>query len=83
MIVSNAQSFIVRIWWESDLTRPDGRSLWRGRVQHVASGRTQGFQSLEDLLRFIRLWAEVGDDGEDDCYSNRNFHTASEKKPTA
>ncbi len=47
-------SFVVRIWWEANLTRPNGRPLWRGQVQHAASGRARGFQSLAELLDFIQ-----------------------------
>lgn len=54
-----SHAFIVRIWWESGLTRPDGRPLWRGQIQHAASGRTLTFQSLSELLRFIQ--AQTGD----------------------
>jgi len=51
---SEFHAFIVRIWWEPDLTRPNGRPLWRGRVQHAASGRTRVFQSLNELVEFIQ-----------------------------
>jgi hypothetical protein len=51
---AHGHAFIVRIWWEPGLTLSDGRPLWRGRVQHVASGQTLVFQSLGDLLRFIQ-----------------------------
>ena len=47
-------AFVVRIWWEPGLSRPDGHPLWRGYVQHAASGRSQSFQVLDDLLRFIQ-----------------------------
>jgi hypothetical protein len=47
-------AFVVRIWWESGLTRPDGRPLWRGYAQHAANGQTLVFQSLEDLIGFIQ-----------------------------
>jgi len=50
---SESHAFIVRIWWEPGLTRPNGSPLWRGRVQHAASGQTRVFQSLEELLEFI------------------------------
>ena len=52
-------SFVVRIWWEQGLTRPNGRPLWRGYIQHAASGQTLVFQSLDELLRFIQ--AHTGD----------------------
>jgi len=51
---AHGHAFIVRIWWGPGLTLSDGRPLWRGRVQHVASGQTLVFQALDDLLRFIQ-----------------------------
>jgi hypothetical protein len=47
-------TFIARVWWEKGLTRPNGQPLWRGQVQHAASGQSLVFQSLDDLLRFIQ-----------------------------
>lgn len=49
-----SHAFVVRIWWESGLTGPDGRPLWRGQIRHAATGRTLTFQSLQELLRFIQ-----------------------------
>ncbi|HID88475.1 MAG TPA: hypothetical protein EYH27_02505 [Anaerolineales bacterium] len=51
---SERHAFIVRIWWEPDLTRPNGRPLWRGQVQHAASRQTRVFQSLGELMEFIQ-----------------------------
>ena len=59
---SQAHSFIVRIWWEPHLTRPDGCPLWRGQVQHAASGQSLVFQSLDELLHFIQNRTGVGND---------------------
>jgi hypothetical protein len=50
----HGHAFIVRIWWEPGLTQPNGRPLWRGQVQHAASGQTLAFQSLDDLMHFIQ-----------------------------
>lgn len=47
-------AFVVRIWWEQGLTRPDGHPLWRGQVQHATSGQALVFQSLGELLQFIQ-----------------------------
>ena len=52
--LTQSHSFVLRVWWEPGLTRPDGRPLWRGYVQHAISGRTLVFQSLDELLRFIQ-----------------------------
>ena len=57
--LSQSHAFVVRVWWEPGLTRPDGHPLWRGYAQHAASGRTLVFQSLHELLRFIQ--AQAGD----------------------
>lgn len=54
VVLSQGHAFVVRIWWEPGLIRPDGRPLWRGRVQHAASGEYQVFQSLDELLSFLQ-----------------------------
>ena len=56
---SNNNSFVVRIWCESDLAQPDGCPLWRGQIQHVSSRRTMAFQSLDKLLQFIQTQAHL------------------------
>jgi hypothetical protein len=50
-------TFVIRIWWEAGLTRPDGRPLWHGRVQHVPSNHSLAFQCLDELNRFIQVHA--------------------------
>jgi hypothetical protein len=55
----STHAFVVRIWWEAGLSHPDGKPLWRGKVEHVASGRSRVFQSLDELLRFIQF--QTGD----------------------
>lgn len=47
-------TFVVRIWWEAGLTRPNGQPLWRGQIEHAMEGHQQGFSSLEELLRLIQ-----------------------------
>jgi len=43
-------TFVLRFWreWSGEETR------WRGRVEHVQSGRRQDFLCLDDMLRFLR-----------------------------
>lgn len=41
-------SFILRIWWEGD-----AQPIWRGWVQHAATGETRYFRRMTDLLTFI------------------------------
>jgi hypothetical protein len=53
-------SFVLRIWWEGN-----DQPIWRGWVQHAASGETRYFLQLADLLAFVeahtgRLIAEDG-----------------------
>ena len=47
-------AFIVRLWQEPGLTGTDGRPLWRGQVQCVATGHIRAFQSLDRLVHFIQ-----------------------------
>jgi hypothetical protein len=42
--------FTVRVWVE-DLG--DGRSEWRGKVQHVISGETRYFRDWTTLIAFL------------------------------
>ncbi len=44
-----SDSFVLRIWWEQGKKE----ALWRGWIQHAASGRTQYFNRPADLLAFI------------------------------
>jgi hypothetical protein len=43
-------AFVVRIW------REEGRSEWRGWVQHVHTGGSTPVQSLDELVAFIERW---------------------------
>mgnify|MGYP001055343066 CR=1 FL=1 len=43
-----SNSFVLRIWWEED-----DHLIWRGWVQHAATGETCYFQHLSDLLTFV------------------------------
>ena len=59
-------TFIVRFWrgWT------EAESRWRGRIEHVQSGRRADFLYLGDMLRFLRqmgvtlaqLTADVNDE---------------------
>ena len=51
---SQTHAFVIRIWWELDQKRYNGLPMWRGQIQHAASGRTRVFQSLRELLEFIQ-----------------------------
>ena len=43
--------FTVRLWVEA---RGDGRTKWRGQVQHVLSGETHSFRERPTLLTLLR-----------------------------
>lgn len=45
-----SNSFVLRIWWEKD-----AQPLWRGWVQHAASGESHYFDRLDDLLAFLEM----------------------------
>ena len=48
-------SFLLRIWWEMRAD-PADPPLWRGRIEHVPSGRSEHFDGLDGLLGFIESW---------------------------
>ena len=43
-------SFVVRIWREQGY---DDQALWRGWVQHAATGKSRYFERMADLLAFV------------------------------
>jgi hypothetical protein len=45
--IAHRDAFVVRIW------REEGRSEWRGWVQHVHTGDSTLVQSLDELVAFI------------------------------
>ena len=57
----NRHSFLVRIWRETDDAR------WQGSIEHVRTGESLAFHSLEELSAFVQRWEEdseqLGDKG--------------------
>ncbi len=51
-MIYRSSSFVLRIWWEQT-DAIEGQAVWRGWIQHVASGDAHYFQRLADLLAFI------------------------------
>lgn len=49
----NRHSFLVRIWRETDDAR------WQGSIEHVRTGETIAFQSLDELSAFVQRWEEA------------------------
>jgi hypothetical protein len=45
-----ACAFVIRFWREG----PAGEPRWRGRIEHVQSGQSASFLSLEEALAFVR-----------------------------
>lgn len=46
---SRSNSFVLRIWWEEGT----GSHMWRGWVQHAASGDSCYVHQLADLVAFL------------------------------
>lgn len=42
--------FVVRFWRETS----DGEPRWRGQIEHVQSGQSEGFLDLNGMLRCLR-----------------------------
>jgi hypothetical protein len=53
-----SQLFTVRVWLE-DLG--DGRSEWRGKVQHTLSGEARYFRDWQTLVAFMVEKAACGE----------------------
>ncbi len=54
---SEAQSFIVKIWVE-ELIGEANRSVWRGHITHVFSGRRRYLKNLDEIGDFIAPYLE-------------------------
>jgi hypothetical protein len=50
--IGNTQSFIVRIWHETDGQGKD--TSWRGMIIHVGSGKRAYFHNLNSIKRFVQ-----------------------------
>jgi len=52
--------YTLRLWQEET---QDGKPVWRGRVQHTASGEVRYFQGWEALVKTMQKFL-LPDDGE-------------------
>ncbi len=52
-------AFMVRLW----TAQQNGDVTWRASVENVHTGAHQAFASLDDLLAFLRLAAEIASSG--------------------
>jgi hypothetical protein len=50
--LSEAQSFIVRVWVE-ETAEGAGQGVWRGHITHVSSGRRRYLKNLGEIGDFI------------------------------
>ena len=48
----HSKLFMVRVWLEEI---GDGRTEWRGKVQHVISGETLYFRDWDLMLAFLQV----------------------------
>lgn len=54
-------SFIIRLWREHP-GQDRGKRSWRGRVEHVQSGRSQYFNNLDDLPDILHQQTGLAED---------------------
>jgi hypothetical protein len=47
-------SFLIRLWREKSLERPEEVTDWQGEVEHIQTGRRWTFDTLDELLEFLR-----------------------------
>ena len=52
---NRSASFLVRIWWEPRAD-PCDPPVWRGRVEHIPSGRVAHFDEVGVFLAFVERW---------------------------
>jgi hypothetical protein len=51
-------SFLVRLWREGDPEREAPTSDWQGEVEHIQTSQRWTFNTLDELLGFLRRQAE-------------------------
>jgi hypothetical protein len=59
-------SFLIRLWFESSLPAAASAPEWHAEVEHIQSGRRWAFDSLDELLEFVRQQAESLAEGDAD-----------------
>jgi hypothetical protein len=57
-------TFIVRLWTDGD---PVDDSTWRGTAEHIGSGQSCQFQTLDELIDWLRHGWERPHDDHDPC----------------
>jgi hypothetical protein len=56
--VPPVSTFVVRFWQEWSAAGP----RWRGHIEHVQSGESIAFLSLDGMLDFVRRFGIIADD---------------------
>jgi hypothetical protein len=44
-------TFIVRLWTDGD---PFDENAWRGTAEHIGSGQSRPFQTLDEFVNWLR-----------------------------
>ena len=47
-------SFLVRLWHEPNMESPVQPTHWKGEVEHIQSGQRWTFETLDEVLSFLR-----------------------------
>ena len=47
-------SFLVRLWRETSPDLPEVVTNWQGEAEHIQTGQRREFDSLDELLDFLR-----------------------------
>lgn len=51
-------SFMVRLWREEGSALTEPATDWQSEVQHIQSGQSWSFSTLDELLDFVRRQAQ-------------------------
>ena len=51
-------SFLIRLWRERGLERQGPSAEWHSEVEHIQTGQRWSFDTLDELLDFLRRQAE-------------------------
>lgn len=46
-------TFVVRFWWDWRGAKAEQTPGWRGRIEHVQSGKGMTFGNMQQMLTFI------------------------------
>ena len=55
-------SFLLRLWREASPGRSEPAAGWQSEIEHIQSGQRWTFDTLEDLLEFLRQQGQYPDE---------------------